>query len=26
VSKYAVLNKPFSEQTLTYAVAASLAR
>jgi DNA-binding response OmpR family regulator len=26
VSRYAVLNKPFSEQTLTYAVAASLAR
>lgn len=24
-SRYAVLNKPFSEQTLTYAVAASLA-
>jgi CheY-like chemotaxis protein len=26
VSRYAVLDKPFSEQTLTYAVAASLAR
>jgi CheY-like chemotaxis protein len=26
MSRYTVLNKPFSEQTLTYAVAASLAR